>query len=107
MILLLISIIIFVLVLIAGVLVVRKKPHLVEKLVTKLTVVGFCFQMMANWLFWGSGTSLNPMAVSTTPDKSSTVFLFLSLISIFCYAGLLALLFKAHDFYNGDKTQLS
>ena len=84
----------------SGFAVVRLHPALVDKVVTKIVFVGFVFQIIANWLFWGGADT--SFAVQATVDKASVNFLFLCLVSIFAYAGMLAVLFKAHDFYNGD-----
>ena len=91
----------------AGAAMVRKRPKLAEKTVGKLVFVGFVFQMLANWLFWGKGVAFNPFAGATSADQSAMTFLFLCLVSIFCYASLLVILLKMHDFYNGDDSALS
>ena len=96
----LISAIIITIIFASGFAVVRLRPTLVDKVVTKIVFLGFAFQIAINWLFWGGANT--PFAVQATVDNASVNFLFLCLVSIFAYAGILALLYKAHDFYNGD-----
>lgn len=95
----LVSAIILLVIFASGFLIVRIRPNLVDKAVTKIVALGFFFQVAVNWLFWGN---LADLLMTLSADKASVKFLFLCLISIFVYAGALALLYKAHDFYNGD-----
>lgn len=95
-----ISLAIYVAVLSAGLYLVKKRPHLVEKWLGWLCFVGLMAQLVVNYLFWGSAVSFNPLATLISPERSSLNLMYLAFISIFCYASLLALLFKANDFYH-------
>lgn len=94
-----ISILMFVLILITGLIIVRRAGIRSEKAITRLCIVGFLCQILINWMFWGNGAIYNPF-VHAVADKSSLTFLVLCLISIFCYSALLLLLYKANEFYN-------
>lgn len=95
------SLIIFVIVFGAGFYIIKKNPAKVEHLVGRICFLGLAMQLFVNYLFWGSRASaFNPLALVISPERSAVNLMFLALISIFCYAGLLVILYKAHDFYN-------
>lgn len=95
-----ISVVVYVIVFLAGMYVVKKHPNRTEKIIFKLCLVGFVLQLMINYSFWGSlATELNPLASSVGTERSSINLMFYALISIFCYASLLVVLSKAKDFY--------
>lgn len=100
-----ISILISSIVFISGLIVIHKKPHLANQILGKLVFFGCVLQILTNWLFWGEGTSFNPFAVIISTDKSYIRFMILCLVSIFCYSSALALLYKAHDFYNNPSNE--
>lgn len=80
---------------------IRCNPATVERLVGWLCFIGLILQLFVNYLFWGSmAGTFNPLAVMISPERSAVSLMFLALISIFCYASLLVILFKANDFYN-------
>lgn len=85
----------------AGFYLVRKNPTKVERLVGRICFIGLILQLFVNYLFWGSmASAFNPLAVMISPERSAVNLMFLALISIFCYASLLVVLFKENDFYN-------
>lgn len=95
-----ISLVVYAIILLSGLYITKKTPTHCEKIITKLCLVGFGLQLMLNYLFWGSGASaFNPLASVVSAERSAVNLMFLALISIFCYAGLLTILFKAKDFY--------
>ena len=95
-----ISLVVYAVVFGAGMYIVKKHPRQIEKLITKLCFVGFVLQLMINYLFWGhQAVKLNPLATVISSERSSINLMFLALVSIFCYASLLVVLFKAKDFY--------
>ncbi|MDO5652110.1 MAG: hypothetical protein Q4G13_08280 [Moraxella sp.] len=84
----------------AGLYIVKRLPTQAEKLITKLTFVGFMLQVAINYIFWGNPSAFfagDPLASS---ERLAVNFMFLCLISIFCYASLLVILFKARDYYH-------
>lgn len=96
----LISLVVYAIVLTAGMYIVRKHPYQVERLLGRICLVGFVLQLLVNYVFWGQAANLNPLSGFVSPEPSAVNLMYLALISIFCYAALLALLFKANDFYN-------
>lgn len=96
----LISLVVYVAVFAAGFYVVKKHPQRVERLLGRLCFLGLMMQLLVNYLFWGSAATFNPLATLVSADRSSVNLMYLALISIFCYASLLVVLFKANDFYN-------
>ena len=96
----LISLVVYAIILAAGMYIVRKHSHQVERLLGRICPVGFVLQLLVNYVFWGQAASFNPLSGFVSPERSAVNLMYLALISIFCYAALLALLFKANDFYN-------
>lgn len=96
----LISFVIYVLVFVAGFYVVKKHPSRVEQWLGRLCFGGLLLQLSVNYLFWGEVANFNPLATLVGTEHSAVNLMYLALISIFCYASLLVLLFKANDFYN-------
>lgn len=94
-----ISLAIFVLIGILGFVVIRSNPTWVERAVTQITLLGFLAQIAVNWLFLGSGMVYNPFAEAVL-GRTSITFLVFCLVSIFCYASLLMIFYKAHEFYH-------
>ncbi|MDO4897034.1 MAG: hypothetical protein Q3971_06695 [Moraxella sp.] len=95
-----ISALVYVIVLLSGLYVAKTRPVKCERVIVKLCFVGFVLQLMVNYLFWGSGASnFNPLAMIVGAERSAINLMFLALVSIFCYASLLTILFKAKDFY--------
>lgn len=96
----LLSLVVYVVVFMACMYIIKTQPDKVEKLITKICFVGFCSQLMINYLFWGNISAFGIISQVVSIERSAINLMFLCLTSIFCYASLLALLFKANDFYN-------
>lgn len=95
-----ISAVVYVIILLAGLYVAKTRPAKCERVIVKLCFMGFALQLMVNYLFWGSGVSnFNPLATIVGAERSAVNLMFLALVSIFCYASLLTILFKAKEFY--------
>lgn len=96
----LISLAIYLVVLGAGMYIVKTRPKQAEKFITKICAVGFILQLCVNYLFWGNIAAFNPLSTYVSIERSAVNLMFLGLVSIFCYAGLLVMLSKADEFYN-------
>lgn len=96
----LISLVIYVVVFGACMRIIKTQPDRVEGFITKICFVGFCLQLMINYLFWGNANAFGILSQVVSIERSSMNLLFLCLTSIFCYGSLMVLLFKANDFYN-------
>ncbi len=96
----LISFVIYAIVFGVGFYLVKTNPNKVERLLGRICFIGLIFQVLVNYLFWGSAASFNPLATIISSERSAINLMFLALVSIFCYAGLLIVLYKAHDFYH-------
>lgn len=83
-----------------GFIIIRKKPVGSEKMVTYLSTIGFLVQIAINWLFLGDGMAHNPFADAVPVEQTAIAFLVLCLVSIFCYAALLMVFYKIHEFYH-------
>lgn len=95
-----VSTLLFVLVFVCGYLIIRTRPTWAEKSSVMLSALGFVCQIGINWIFCGNGRIYNPYALSVTTEKSMILFLFLCLVSIFCYSALLMVFYKAYEFYH-------
>lgn len=96
----LISVVIYAVILGAGLYLIKRHPAKCETVMTKLCLMGFLLQLMVNYLFWGGQMSaLNPLAQLFGGERSAVNLMILAIISIFCYASLMVILFKAKDFY--------
>ncbi|OAU94574.1 MULTISPECIES: hypothetical protein [Moraxella] len=95
-----VSAVIFFFILSVGLYITRRHGVRSEKVIVRLCLIGFLCQILINWLFWGDGVIYNPFSATGSVDRTGLTFLVLCLISIFCYASLLMLLYKANDFYN-------
>ena len=96
----LISLVLFALIALIGLLIVRRGGSSIERIVTRIAVAGFLVQILINWLFLGSGAVHNPLADGAVVEQTAISFLILCLLSIFCYSALLMIFYKAHEFYN-------
>lgn len=96
----LISFVIYAIVFGVGFFLVKTNSSKVERLLGWICFVGLLLQVLVNYLFWGSAASFNPLATLISSERSAVNLMFLALVSIFCYAGLLVILYKAHDFYH-------
>lgn len=83
-----------------GMFFVHKKPNIAENAIHKIAFGGFIIQILINWAFWGNLSAFNPIAPIASMERSAINFLFLCLISIFCYAGIFVLLLKANEYFN-------
>lgn len=96
-----ISFVVYAIVFCAGFYLVKKQPKNVERLVGKVAFIGFCLQIAINYMLKDSAVFYDFIS-STHSHRSSINFLFLCLVSIFCYASLLVVLYKSNDFYNDE-----
>lgn len=95
-----ISAVLFAVVFAIGFIIIRKKPSSSEKASAIISAVGFLVQIAINWLFLGTGMVHNPLAKSVPVEQTAIAFLVLCLVSIFCYAALLMVFYKIHEFYH-------
>lgn len=97
-----ISIVIYAIIFGASMHIIINQPSHVEKLVAKLCLLGFLLQAMVNYVFWGELNTFSPFISDLGIERNAINLMMACLISLFCYASLLVLLFKANDFYNND-----
>lgn len=102
MIVYIISFIIYAIVFLVGMFFIHKKPQIAESCIHKVAIIGFVLQLLINWLFWGDVSAFNPIAPIASMERSALNFMFLCLISIFCYASMFILLLKANEYYNPE-----
>lgn len=107
MIVYIISFIVYAIVFTLGMFFIHKKPIIAEKAIHKIVITGFLLQLLINWGFWGDLSAFNPIAPIANMERSALNFMFLCLISIFCYAGIFVLLLKANEFYNPTDDNLT
>lgn len=97
-----ISFILYTAVFLVGMFFIHKRPQTAESAIHKIAIVGFFLQLLINWLFWGNLSAFNPIAPVVSMERSALNFMFLCLISIFCYASIFVLLLKANEYYNPE-----
>lgn len=102
MIVYIISFIIYAIVFLVGMFFIHKKPNIAEKAIHKISITGFALQLLINWAFWGDLSAFNPIAPIASMERSALNFMFLCLISIFCYASLFVLLLKSNEYYHPE-----
>lgn len=95
----LLSLVVYVIVFFVCLHLIKTKPSQSDSLVVRICLVGFALQLMINYLFWGNSGAFWVLSNFVQIERSMINLLFLTLTSIFCYASLMVLLFKAKDFY--------
>lgn len=98
------SLIVYLLILGAGIYIIKKNPKGVEKYTTKIALIGFLVQVFINWASLGNVPFMPQMAVLGKSQNGSLDFMLLSLVSIFCYASLLVIFYKAYDYYKDNNS---
>lgn len=96
----LISFVIYMIVLGVGIFVIQKTPKNFERHIIKLALLGFAIQLFINWASLGNLPVLPQLERLNRADNATFELMILSLISIFCYASMLVIFFKAHDYYH-------
>lgn len=96
------SLIVYLLILGAGIYIIKKNPKKMERYATKIALIGFAVQMFINWASLGNLPFMPQIAIFGKGQHGSLDFMLLSLVSIFCYAGLLVIFYKAYDYYKDD-----
>lgn len=97
------SLLIYLLILITGVYLIKKNPHRVERYAAKIALLGFGAQIFINWAALGNIPVMPQISALNVGRHGHLDFMILSLISIFCYAALLVILYKTHDYYHDNK----
>lgn len=95
------SLIIYLLILGAGVYIIKKNPKKVEKYAAKIALMGFAVQVFINWASLGN-LPFMPQISNAKEQYDSLDLMMLSLVSIFCYGAMLVIFYKAYDYYHSD-----
>lgn len=98
----LLSFVIYVAVLGLGILVIQKCKQNYERHMIKLTLFGFGTQLFINWASLGNVAQMPQLNLLNRANSGNIELMILTLISIFCYASLLVIFFKAYDYYHSD-----
>lgn len=95
----LLSSIVYIIVLGLGIMIIQKIPKNYERYIIILAVLGFLIQLFINWSSLGNLPVMPQLTNFNRSNDVSFELMILMLISIFCYASLLVIFFKAHDYY--------
>lgn len=97
------SLVVYLLILAAGIYIIKKSPKRVERYAAKIALIGFFVQMFINWASLGNLPFMPQIDILAKGQHGSLDFMLLSLVSIFCYAALLVIFYKAYDYYQNEK----
>nr|WP_315041568.1 hypothetical protein [uncultured Moraxella sp.] len=97
-----ISLLAYLIIFAIGLYIVYQKPTLVDKDIEKVAFVGFIVQILINLTLWRQPKAFVPFMPLQSMEKSAVNFMGLCLISVFCYASLLVLFYKTHDYQNPE-----
>lgn len=96
------SLIVYLLILGAGIYVIKKTPKKVEKYAAKIALMGFAVQVFINWASLGNLPFMPQMGNLDQGQYDSLDLMMLSLVSIFCYGAMLVIFYKAYDYYHDN-----
>lgn len=81
---------------------VAKKAQKIELVGAAISMVGFFIQVFINWASLGNIPSMPQIGNFNITQHGLLDLIILSMISVFCYAGLLVIIYKAHDYYKQE-----
>lgn len=81
---------------------VAKKAQKIELAGVTVSMVGFLIQVFINWASLGNIPSMPQISNFNITQHGLLDLIILSMISVFCYAGLLVIIYKAHDYYHQE-----
>lgn len=99
----LVSFVVYMAILGFGIIIIQKSLIHYERHIIKLTLFGFAIQLFINWSSLGNLSAMPQLTLLNRANNSNIELMILTLISIFCYASLLVIFFKAHDYYFSKK----
>lgn len=94
-----VSFIIYVIILGIGV-AIAKKAQKIELYGVVVSMVGFAIQVFINWAALGNIPSMPQISNFSVTQHGLLDLIILSMVSVFCYAALLVIIYKAHDYYH-------
>lgn len=95
------SFIVYMIILSIGV-AVAKKAQKIELAGAAVSMIGFLIQVFINWASLGNIPSMPQIANFNITNHGLLDLIILSMVSVFCYAALLVVIYKAHDYYKQD-----
>ncbi|STZ09149.1 Uncharacterised protein [Moraxella caprae] len=93
-----VSVVWYALIFILGMAFIKKMPDRAERWVGILVFIGFCTQILINYVGLGH-LGVFELLAHLDHDRSAFNLMVLCLISIFCYSALFVMLIKAYDYY--------
>lgn len=81
---------------------VAKKVERIELPGAIVSMIGFLIQVFINWASLGNIPSMPQIANFNVTNHGLLDLIILSMVSVFCYAALLVVIYKAHDYYKQD-----
>lgn len=101
------SFVVYVCILGLGVTLIKKNALQTERSAAKIAFVGFCIQIFINWSSLGNVPAMPQMTAFNVGKHPYLDFMILALISIFCYASILVIFYKTHDYYHEENQKIS
>lgn len=96
----LVSFVVYAIIFMIGMFFIYKNHENIESIIPKVVAVGFVFQILINWLFWGDTSAFEMIDVLAQMERNALNFMLLSLISIFCYSALFVFLIKTNEYFH-------
>lgn len=96
----LVSFVVYAIIFMIGMFFIYKNHENIESIIPKVVAVGFVFQILINWLFWGDTSAFEMIDMLAQMERNALNFMLLSLISIFCYSALFVFLIKTNEYFH-------